>query len=145
MGTLTDANAVQYEMSTTYTQPMMSDAYWLMRNSTWRGDVIFNFKACLLASDTTQPPPYKRLLQQKLGYTVMIHGTADDALAQFLKVKDLKNNPDPSTTFIGDVMDPSGQPLAAKSVLLPAGPPKLEGMEGVEFGLHGAHTRRSEM
>lgn len=131
-------------MSTTYTQSMMSDAYWLMRNSTWRGDVIFNLRACLLAADTARPPPYKRLLQQKLGYTVMIHGTADDKLAQFLKVKDLKNIPEPSTTFIGDVMDPSGQPLAAKSVLLRAGPPKLEGMEGAAF-MGGAHTRRSEM
>jgi hypothetical protein len=40
----------------------------------------------------------------------------------------------------------SGQPIAAKSVLLPAGPPKLEGMGGAEFmGGDGAHTRRSEM
>jgi hypothetical protein len=38
-------NAVHYEQAATYTQPMMSDAYWLMRNSTWRGDVIFNVKA----------------------------------------------------------------------------------------------------
>jgi len=50
---------------------------WLMRNSTWRGDVIFNMQACLIAADVaTQPPAYKRLLQQKLGYTIMIHGTA---------------------------------------------------------------------
>lgn len=139
--------ACNYQMSQVYTQPMMADAYWLMRNSTWKGDVIFNVKACILASDKTSPPPYKRLLQQKLGYTVMIHGTADEALSAYLKVKDLKNNPEPSTTFIGDMLNPSGQPLAARSVLLPAGPPKLEGVGDIgDQDLKAMQgRRRSEM
>jgi hypothetical protein len=45
-------------------------------------------------------------------------GTADDALAQYLKVKDLKNNPEPSTTFIGDILDPSVGAHAQLSQLL---------------------------
>jgi hypothetical protein len=51
-------------------------------------DILCRYSlACLLASDPTQPPPYKRLLQQKLGYTVMIHGTVDDTTARSLKVR----------------------------------------------------------
>jgi hypothetical protein len=55
----------------------------------------------------------------------------NDKLRPCIKVKDLRNNPDPSTTFVGDMMDTEGNALAARGVLLAAGPPKLEGLEGV--------------
>jgi len=41
------------------------------------------------------------------------------------------------------MMDTEGNALAARGVLLPAGPPKLEGLEG-DAHLHGTR-RRSEM
>ena len=36
--------------------------------------------------------------------TPLIHGTVDEKLAAYFKVKDLRNNPDPSTTFVGDMV-----------------------------------------
>ena len=129
-----NGNAVRYEHQVDLTEPMLEDARWLLQNTSWPGDAIFSMPVCLLfRADAPKPPPYKQLLEQKLGYSLMIHGVVDDKLTGFLKTRDLANLPDPSNTFIGDMVDAYGQPLAAKGILLPVGPPKLEGLEGRHF------------
>ena len=111
-GSLTNNIPVYYDQ-------MFDDAYWLFRNATWRGDVIFGVETCILASpdpdgDLSDTYPYKKLLQQKLGWTIMLRGSADDAALAFARGdagKELgqethgtnRGAPEAATTFVGEV------------------------------------------
>jgi hypothetical protein len=73
-----------------YDTSMMDDAYWLLRNATWHGDATFGFQTCILAGpdpdgDVSDAYPYKKLLQQKLGWTAMLLGDADDDALAFAR------------------------------------------------------------
>jgi hypothetical protein len=102
-----------------YDTSMMDDAYWLLRNATWHGDATFGFQTCILAGpdpdgDAADAYPYKKLLQQKLGWTAMLLGDADDDALAFAR-GDLgketgdathgtnRGAPEAATTFVGDV------------------------------------------
>lgn len=102
-----------------YDDAMFDDAYWLFRNAGFGGDIVFGVELCVLASpdpdgDATTQYPYKKLLQQKLGYTVMLRGNADDAALAFARGdvgKELgqethgtnRGAPEAANTFVGDV------------------------------------------
>ena len=102
-----------------YDESMMDDAYWLLRNATWRGDVVFGFQTCVLAGpdpdgDASDAYPYKKLLQQKLGWTAMLLGDADDDALLFARGALGKETgsetrgtnrgaPEAATTFVGKV------------------------------------------
>ena len=129
-----------------YDESMMDDAYWLLRNATWHGDATFGFQTCVLAGpdpdgDASDAYPYKKLLQQKLGWTAMLLGDADDDALAFAR-GDLgketgdathgtnRGAPEAATTFVGDVrrVAPAGEgdassrrtpPLRPTQVLTP--------------------------
>jgi hypothetical protein len=102
-----------------YDDAMMHDAYWVLRNATWRGDAMFGFEACALASpdpdgDVSDPYPYKKLVQQKLGWTAFLFGAADDDALRFLRGErgmetgeathgSNRGAPEAATTFVGEV------------------------------------------
>ena len=102
-----------------YDTSMMDDAYWLLRNATWHGDATFGFQTCVLAGpdpdgDVADAYPYKKLLQQKLGWTAMLLGDADDDALAFARGELGKETgdathgtnrgaPEAATTFVGDV------------------------------------------
>lgn len=102
-----------------YDESMMDDAYWLLRNATWRGDVAFGFQTCVLAGpdpdgDASDAYPYKKLLAQKLGWTALLMGDADDdalafargALGKETGAESRGTNrgaPEAATTFVGSV------------------------------------------
>ena len=112
-----------------YTASMSSDAYWLLRNSTWRGDVWFDVVACLMVApdsdgEVADATPLRRLVQQKLGYATRLNGELDENTAEFVRgeVKHV-GAPDRSTTVVG-MLTRDGAPVLAEEAMPPTGRPK---------------------
>ena len=108
---------------------MSSDAYWLLRNSTWRGDVWFDVVACLMVApdsdgEVADATPLRRLVQQKLGYVARLNGELDENTAEFVRgeVKHV-GAPDRSTTVVG-MLTRDGAPVLAEEAMPPVGRPK---------------------
>ena len=122
---------------------MMDDAYWLLRNATWHGDVTFGFETCVLAGpdpdgDASDAYPYKKLLQQKLGWTAMLRGDADDQALAFARGALGKETgdetrgtnsgaPEAATTFVGAVRRfvPAGDASSTPETSLPLPPARV--------------------
>ena len=126
-----------------YDSSMMDDAYWLLRNATWHGDVTFGFETCVLAGpdpdgDASDAYPYKKLLQQKLGWTAMLRGDADDQALAFARGALGKETgdetrgtnsgaPEAATTFVGAVRRfvPAGDASSTPETSLPLPPAQV--------------------
>lgn len=112
-----------------YTAAATSDAYWLLRNATWRGDVWFDVVACLTVApdadgEVADATPLRRLLQQKLGYAARLNGELDENTAKFVR-GEVKHAgaPDRSTAVVG-ALTRDGAFVPPEEAMPPVGRPK---------------------